>query len=235
MSGMVYPLHVPPRSSDRGPALVLFNSPRVMETLSCLAHPRRSGRFFSLLPLRAWCDSNSKRACRSCGRASILLQESEVSPRILLVRELDEYFAGERREFTFALDLRGTDFQLACWNALLEIPYGETRSYRDIAEAIGHPHAFRAVGMSNNRNPVAIVVPCHRVIASSGSFAAMAAASTSSASCSSWSRRASPLVCRSESAHNRRTSGVSRMLPACRVFRYGPGSSRCGVQGFSGS
>jgi len=86
------------------------------------------------------------------------------------VRELNDYFAGERREFSLPLDLRGTEFQLACWSALLEIPYGETRSYRDIAQAIGHPHAYRAVGMSNNRNPIAIVVPCHRVIASSGSL-----------------------------------------------------------------
>ncbi|MFI5098844.1 MAG: methylated-DNA--[protein]-cysteine S-methyltransferase [Candidatus Acidiferrales bacterium] len=86
------------------------------------------------------------------------------------LRELKEYFAGERREFSLPLDLRGTEFQLACWHALLEIPYGETRSYRDIAEAIGHPHAYRAVGMSNNRNPIAIIVPCHRVIASSGSL-----------------------------------------------------------------
>jgi O-6-methylguanine DNA methyltransferase len=86
------------------------------------------------------------------------------------LRELNEYFAGERRQFSIPLDLRGTEFQLACWHELLKIPYGETRSYRDIAQAIGHPHAFRAVGMSNNRNPVAIVVPCHRVIASSGSL-----------------------------------------------------------------
>ena len=86
------------------------------------------------------------------------------------LRELEEYFAGRRREFSFPLDLRGTAFQLACWNALLAIPYGETCSYRDIAQAIGHPHAYRAVGMSNNRNPIAIVVPCHRVIASNGSL-----------------------------------------------------------------
>jgi methylated-DNA-[protein]-cysteine S-methyltransferase len=86
------------------------------------------------------------------------------------LRELNEYFSGERREFSFPLDLRGTEFQLACWHALLEIPYGETCSYRDIAQAIRHPHAYRAVGMSNNRNPIAIVVPCHRVIASSGSL-----------------------------------------------------------------
>ena len=99
----------------------------------------------------------------------IRLQESKTALAPYL-RELQEYFAAERREFSFPLDLRGTDFQLACWHALLEIPYGETRSYRDIAEAIGHPHAYRAVGMSNNRNPIAIVVPCHRVIASSGSL-----------------------------------------------------------------
>jgi O-6-methylguanine DNA methyltransferase len=84
--------------------------------------------------------------------------------------ELDEYFAGTRKQFTFPLDLRGTDFQIACWRALLEIPYGETRTYADIARAVGNPHGFRAVGMANNRNPIAIVVPCHRVIASDGTL-----------------------------------------------------------------
>ena len=94
----------------------------------------------------------------------------EESERLLrpYVSELEEYFLGKRREFTFPLDLRGTDFQLACWRALLAIPYGETRSYADIARAVSKPNAFRAVGMANNRNPVAIVVPCHRVIASDG-------------------------------------------------------------------
>lgn len=86
------------------------------------------------------------------------------------LRQLEEYFSGHRQQFSLPLDLRGTDFQLQCWHALLEIPYGETCSYRDIARAIGHPQAFRAVGMSNNRNPIAIVVPCHRVIASDGSL-----------------------------------------------------------------
>jgi O-6-methylguanine DNA methyltransferase len=86
------------------------------------------------------------------------------------VKELEEYFAGRRREFSFPLDLRGTDFQVACWRALLAIPYGETRSYADIARAVGKPSAFRAVGMANNRNPIAIVVPCHRVIASDGTL-----------------------------------------------------------------
>jgi methylated-DNA-[protein]-cysteine S-methyltransferase len=86
------------------------------------------------------------------------------------VGELEEYFSGKRRQFTFPLDLRGTDFQLACWRALLAITYGETRTYADIARAVGKPNAFRAVGMANNRNPVAIVVPCHRVIASDGTL-----------------------------------------------------------------
>lgn len=86
------------------------------------------------------------------------------------VRELEEYFAGQRREFTFPLDLRGTPFQVKCWQALLNIPYGETRTYAQIARAVGRPKGFRAVGMANNRNPIAIVVPCHRVIASDGTL-----------------------------------------------------------------
>jgi O-6-methylguanine DNA methyltransferase len=85
-------------------------------------------------------------------------------------REINEYFAGKRRDFTFALDLRGTPFQLQCWRALLAIPYGETRTYADIARSIKRPQAFRAVGMANNRNPIAVVVPCHRVIASDGTL-----------------------------------------------------------------
>src|SRR5262252_4371185 len=86
------------------------------------------------------------------------------------IRELEQYFAGSRREFSFPLDLRGTEVQLACWRALLAIPYGETRSYGDIARAVGRPQGFRAVGMANNRNPIAIVVPCHRVIAADGTL-----------------------------------------------------------------
>jgi O-6-methylguanine DNA methyltransferase len=100
---------------------------------------------------------------------ALLFEESASSLRPY-VCELEEYFAGKRREFSFALDLRGTDFQLACWRALLAIPYGETRSYGDIARAVGRPQGFRAVGMANNRNPIAIVVPCHRVIASDGTL-----------------------------------------------------------------
>jgi O-6-methylguanine DNA methyltransferase len=100
---------------------------------------------------------------------TIAWQESDAE-MLLYIRELEQYFAGQRREFSFPLDLRGTQFQLACWNALLGIPYGETRSYGDIARAVGKPQGFRAVGMANNRNPIAIVVPCHRVIASDGAL-----------------------------------------------------------------
>jgi O-6-methylguanine DNA methyltransferase len=99
-------------------------------------------------------------------------QRFEESARALqpYVQQLEEYFAGRLREFTFPLDLRGTEFQLACWRALVAIPYGETRTYADIARTVGRPQGFRAVGMANNRNPIAIVVPCHRVIASDGTL-----------------------------------------------------------------
>lgn len=86
------------------------------------------------------------------------------------IRELEEYFAGERREFTVPLDLRGTAFQKRCWKALLSIPYGETRSYGDIAKMIGKPRASRAVGSANHRNNMCIVIPCHRVIAGDGTL-----------------------------------------------------------------
>jgi O-6-methylguanine DNA methyltransferase len=109
--------------------------------------------------------SENKRA----GTKGVRFEESAAAMQTY-VRELEEYFASQRRQFSFALDLRGTDFQLACWRALLAIPYGETRSYGDIARAVGRPQGFRAVGMANNRNPVAIVVPCHRVIASDGTL-----------------------------------------------------------------
>ena len=85
-------------------------------------------------------------------------------------RQLEEYFAGRRRQFDLLLDLRGTDFQKRCWLELLKIPYGETRSYADIARAIGNPLAVRAVGLANGQNPIAIIVPCHRVIGSDGSL-----------------------------------------------------------------
>lgn len=84
------------------------------------------------------------------------------------IRELDEYFSGKRRDFTVPLDLRGTSFQLACWNALLRIPYGEIRTYAQQADVVGSPRGFRAVGAANGANPIPIIVPCHRVLATGG-------------------------------------------------------------------
>jgi methylated-DNA-[protein]-cysteine S-methyltransferase len=86
------------------------------------------------------------------------------------LQQLDEYFAGTRREFDLPLAPHGTPFQLAVWNALLTIPYGETTSYGEIARTVGSPKAVRAVGQANGRNPIAIVVPCHRVIGSDHSL-----------------------------------------------------------------
>jgi O-6-methylguanine DNA methyltransferase len=83
-------------------------------------------------------------------------------------KQLEEYFQGKRLSFEVPLDLRGTPFQVGVWQALRRIPYGETRSYADLARAVHAPKAFRAVGGANGRNPVGIIVPCHRVIASSG-------------------------------------------------------------------
>ena len=80
-------------------------------------------------------------------------------------QQLEEYFAGQRREFNLPLDLHGTEFQRRCWDELVQIPFGETRSYAEIARAVGSPNGFRAVGQANHHNPVAIVVPCHRVLA----------------------------------------------------------------------
>jgi methylated-DNA-[protein]-cysteine S-methyltransferase len=84
--------------------------------------------------------------------------------------QLESYFRGELRAFTFELDLVGTQFQKDCWQALLRIPYGETCSYGEIASAIGRPNAFRAVGQANHDNPIAIVVPCHRVLGANGTL-----------------------------------------------------------------
>ena len=83
-------------------------------------------------------------------------------------RQLEEYFTGERHEFDLPLALAGNSFELEVWEALLRIPYGETASYGEVAREIGHPDAARAVGSANGRNPVAVIVPCHRVIGADG-------------------------------------------------------------------
>lgn len=84
--------------------------------------------------------------------------------------QIMEYLQGKRRVFDFPYELRGTEFQKKVWNQLCKIPYGETRTYKDIAIAIGNPKASRAVGMANNKNPIAIAVPCHRVIGANGTL-----------------------------------------------------------------
>ncbi len=94
----------------------------------------------------------------------------DVGPNKAAIEQVFEYLASERTHFDIPLDLRGTPFQRAVWDVLLKIPYGESRSYADVARAIGRPTAQRAVGSANNANPVSLVVPCHRVIAADGSL-----------------------------------------------------------------
>ena len=103
------------------------------------------------------------------------LQEASNSPILLETeRQLKEYFAGARNRFELELDFAGTDFQKKVWQALLTIPFGETRSYSQIAAQIGNPKAVRAVGAANGRNPISIVAPCHRVIGASGGLTGFA-------------------------------------------------------------
>ena len=87
-----------------------------------------------------------------------------------VAKQLDEYFSGKRQKFDVPLNPNGTNFQLSVWNALQNIPYGETRSYKQVAEAIGNPKACRAVGLANNKNPIWILIPCHRVIGANGAL-----------------------------------------------------------------
>ena len=92
-----------------------------------------------------------------------------------VIQQLADYFSGKRKEFTLPLDPQGTHFQLRTWNALRDIPYGETRTYKQIAETVGCPKGFRAVGLANNRNPIPVIIPCHRVIGSNGNLTGYAA------------------------------------------------------------
>lgn len=94
----------------------------------------------------------------------------DAAPLQSAVAQLEAYFAGELLTFDIPVTSKGTAFQQRVWSALREIPYGQTRSYRDIAEHIGAPKAVRAVGLANGRNPVSIVVPCHRVVGANGSL-----------------------------------------------------------------
>ncbi len=98
------------------------------------------------------------------GGMQVRWEQSEARTRPV-GEQIQEYFSGKRRNFDLVLDLRGTEFYKRCWQQLLRIPYGETRSYADIARAVGSPKSFRAVGQANHYNPIAIIVPCHRVLA----------------------------------------------------------------------
>ena len=103
------------------------------------------------------------------------LIENIQHPMLLKVKQqLEQYFAGQRQQFNLPLDFQGTDFQQQVWRALLTIPYGETRSYKDIALQIGTEKAVRAVGAANGRNPISIIAPCHRVIGSGGALVGFA-------------------------------------------------------------
>ena len=103
------------------------------------------------------------------------LTENPKHPVLLQTeQQLGEYFAGKRTAFSINLDMVGTEFQKRVWEALLTIPYGETRTYADIARQIGRPNAFRAVGAANGRNPLSIVTPCHRAIGSNGALTGFA-------------------------------------------------------------
>lgn len=99
------------------------------------------------------------------------VEEKETELHREAKRQLDEYFSGTRREFDLPLQIRkGTEFQRKVWSALQTIPYGETRTYKEIAEQVGSPKGCRAVGMANRKNPLPIVIPCHRVIGANGSM-----------------------------------------------------------------
>ena len=101
-------------------------------------------------------------------RLGELVEDNQHPILLKAERQLREYFAGKRKEFEIPLDMRGTTFQKNVWEALLAIPFGETRSYGQLAKQLGNPNATRAVGAANGRNPLSIIVPCHRVIGSTG-------------------------------------------------------------------
>jgi len=140
--------------------LASFETPigpcRVASTSTGLAHlelPRAAGRGLPGF-------------CRSQLPDALLVDGYE--PNRAAIRQILEFLGAKRQRFELPLDLRGTPFQRAVWQALLAIPYGETRSYPDVAAAVGRPRATRAVGSSNGANPLPLVVPCHRVVASGG-------------------------------------------------------------------
>ena len=116
-----------------------------------------------------WPDDNPKRV-----PLGDLTEDADNPYLIQAEAELAEYFAGKRSEFTVPLDFKGTEFQQSVWRALLTIPFGETRSYGQIATQLGKPSASRAVGAANGKNPISIIAPCHRVIGTNGTLTGFA-------------------------------------------------------------
>ncbi|ENW83413.1 hypothetical protein F908_01174 [Acinetobacter sp. NIPH 284] len=116
-----------------------------------------------------WDNEDHKRV-----RLAELIEDHQHPMLIRVKKQLEQYFAGQRQQFDLPLDFQGTDFQQQVWQTLLTIPYGETRSYKEIAVQIGNEKAVRAVGAANGRNPISIIAPCHRVIGSSGALVGFA-------------------------------------------------------------
>ncbi|QFS18115.1 methylated-DNA--[protein]-cysteine S-methyltransferase [Acinetobacter indicus] len=116
-----------------------------------------------------WDNENPKRV-----RQAELVEQLDHPILLDAQQQLNEYFQGQRQIFELPLDFEGTEFQKKVWQALLNIPFGETRSYRQIAEQVGSPKAVRAVGAANGQNPISIIAPCHRVIGSSGKLVGFA-------------------------------------------------------------
>jgi methylated-DNA-[protein]-cysteine S-methyltransferase len=116
-----------------------------------------------------WPDDDPRRV-----RLGPLVEDPDHPVLVETERQLAAYFAGKRRTFTVPLDFNGTAFQKSVWTALLTIPFGETRSYGEIARQIGRPTASRAVGAANGKNPISIIAPCHRVIGSTGELTGFA-------------------------------------------------------------
>ncbi|KHF76609.1 Methylated-DNA--protein-cysteine methyltransferase [Acinetobacter sp. neg1] len=116
-----------------------------------------------------WDNENHKRV-----RLAELVEDRQHPMLHKVKQQLEEYFAGQRQQFDLPLDFQGTAFQQQVWQALLNIPYGETRSYKEIAVQLGNEKAVRAVGAANGKNPISIIAPCHRVIGSSGALVGFA-------------------------------------------------------------
>ena len=116
-----------------------------------------------------WENENSNRV-----RLAALVEDLQHPILLKTAQQLNEYFAGKRQQFDLPLDFEGTAFQQQVWQALLTIPFGETRSYKQIAEQIGNVKAVRAVGAANGKNPISIIAPCHRVVGANGKLVGFA-------------------------------------------------------------